>query len=242
MKFIERSINQARSVHHAAAIKLAIAACACAVTVAASGLLAGCNSASASVDRADYSTTLNRYYEGRPTCLWSRSVTFPVEAVTPEQADQRGFDALVDAGLLDRQRTGKSAAETLYTYDLTKEGYSALDRDIDHPSTGNFCYGRRTILGIDRDRQSSPTTERIDFRYAVAQPASWATELSIQRAFPQVVAELSGPHKAQVTLLNTDEGWEVSGAPATIAAPAVPPPSTLAKTRVLLHLNNKQAS
>ncbi|HEV2619904.1 MAG TPA: hypothetical protein VGU23_08190 [Acidobacteriaceae bacterium] len=237
-----RTIGERRT-NQAAAIKLALAACACAATLAASTLLAGCDSASASVDRADYSTTLNRYYEGRPMCLWTESVTFPVAAITPDQASQRGFDALVDAGLLDRKRTGKSAAQALYTYDLTKEGYSALDRDIDHPGTGNFCYGRRRLVGIDSDRQNSPTTERIDFRYAIAQPASWATEVSVQHAFPQVVAELAGPHKAQATLLNTDQGWEVSGAPATLAQPAAALPSpTLAKARALLHLNNKQAS
>jgi hypothetical protein len=240
MKIIEdRSINQASS------SKLAVAACACVLTIAASSLLAGCNSASASasVDHADYSTTLNRYYQGRPMCLWPDSVTFPVEAVTPDQASQRGFDALVDSGLLDRKRTSSSAAETEYTYDLTKEGHSALDRDIDHASTGNFCYGRRRIVGIDGDRQSSPTTEHVDFRYTISQPASWATEASIQRAFPQVVDELSGPHKAEATLLDTNEGWEVSGTPATIATPATPPPSsTLAKAKALLHLNKKQSS
>jgi hypothetical protein len=236
-------IGEDRSINQTSAIKLAIAACASVLTIAATSLLAGCNSASASVDHADYSTTLNRYYEGRPMCLWADSVTFPVEAITTDQASQRGFDALVDAGLLDRKRPAKGAAQDTYTYDLTKEGHSALDRDIDHPSTGNFCYGRRKIVGIDADRQNSPTTERIDFHYSVPQPASWATEISIQRAFPQVVTELSGPHKAEAMLLDTDEGWEVSGTPATIATPATPPPSsTLTRAKALLHIGKKQTS
>jgi hypothetical protein len=213
------------------------------VAVAASTLLAGCNSASATDERGDYSTTLNRYYEGRPMCLWTKSVSFPVAASAAGQPDQRGLDALVDTGLLSRQRVGKNGSPSSYTYDLTKEGYSALDRDIDHPSTGNFCYGRRTVVGVDADRQHSSTTELIDFRYTVPQPASWAMELSIQRAFPQVVDELSGPHKAEAILLDTTEGWEVSATPATIASSTPPLPSaTFARAKALLHINKKQRS
>ncbi len=178
------------------------------LTFASSAVLTGCNTASASVDRADYTTTLNRYYEGRPACLWPESVTFPVQAVTPDQSSHSGFEALVDAGLLSRKRSTTNA--TQITYDLTREGHSALDRDIDHPNTGNFCYGRRKVVGITNDREVSPTTQRVDFQYRVPEPAAWAKEMSIQRAFPQVAEETSRTHPAQALLLDTDGGWRVS--------------------------------
>jgi hypothetical protein len=176
-------------------------------------------------------------------CLWPDTVKFPVEDATPEQIDQRGFNSLVDAGLLIRQHAGKGAPAGSYTFELSPEGRSAFDPEIDDPGTGNFCYGRRKVISIDSDRQNSSTTELIDYRYSVIQPASWAMEHSIQQAFPQIAVELSTPHKAEATLLDTTDGWEVSGTPATIV-PVTGSPSTsaVAKAKALLHLKKKQAS
>jgi hypothetical protein len=203
-------------------------------------VLAGCNSTPPALERADYSATLNRYYEGRPLCVWSDTVKFPVEDATPEEIRLRGFDALTDAGLLERKVAGKHAPKGLATYDLSPEGRSAFDPDIADAGAGNFCYGRRKVISIDGDRQNSSTTELIDFHYNVAQPASWAKEYSIERAFPQVVAELSGPHKAEATLLDTTDGWEVSGAPSVIAPQTAPPRnSALAKARSVFGLKKQ---
>jgi len=208
-------------------------------------------------DRAGYSQSLDKYYEGRPMCLWADTVSFPIEA-TPGQADERGFDALVDAGLLMRRRASKSAPDRAASgapgaagapgggggYDLTPEGRSALDRDVLKPGAGNFCYGKRQVVSIDAARENSTTTEIVDYRFSVAEPASWAREYTIQTAFPQIVPELASPHKAEVTLLNTTEGWEVSGTPAILQSmpPATPRTSALARARSLLHLHRRQSS
>jgi hypothetical protein len=205
--------------------------------------IAGCNTAPPPAERADYATTLDKFYQGRPACVWPDTVKFPVEDATPDDIDERGFAALADAGLLIRKPASKGAPQGSYTYDLSPEGRSAIDPDIANPGAGNFCYGRRTVTSIDGASQNSRSTELIDFRYSVTQPAAWAKEDAIERAFPQVVSELAGTHKAEATLLDTTDGWEVSGTPAIITPlEAAPRNSALAKAKFLLHIRKKQSS
>lgn len=197
--------------------------------------LAGCKqSPPPPAQRADYTQTLNKYYEGRPMCLWDEPVKFPIRDASPETADDLGLDGLVDAGLLSAKGKRSRGART---YDLTPEGRSALNPDVFHAGAGNFCYGRRKIISIDSAKRNSSTTELVDYHFRVTEPASWAMESSIQNAFPQVAAELSGPHAGQVTLLDTTAGWEVSGTPSTvIPRPARTRGSSLARA---LHLKKK---
>ena len=205
--------------------------------------IAGCDSAPPPAERADYTATLDKYYQGWPACVWSDTVKFPAVDATPDEIDERGYAALTDAGLLIRKPASKGAPAGSYTYDLSPEGRSAIDPDIANPGAGNFCYGRRRITSIDGASQNSRSTELVDFHYSVTQPASWAKEYYIEHAFPQVVSELAGPHKAQATLLDTTEGWEVSGTPAIIIpVEATPRNSAVAKAKSLLHLRKKQTS
>ena len=63
------------------ASKLAVAACSIGIMA-----LVACKPAPPPpAQRADYSQTLNKYYEGRPMCLWQETIKFPVEAATPDQ-------------------------------------------------------------------------------------------------------------------------------------------------------------
>lgn len=209
-----------------------------AATMAAGLVLSGCRSVSAPppAQRADYTQTLNKYYMGRPMCLWEQTVKFPVQNATPETVDDLGLDGLEDAGLV-AWRSG--TVRGTRTYLLTPEGKSALDPDVLNPGAGNFCYGRREVVAIEKARRNSSTTELVDYTYAIRQPAAWANENSIQEAFPQVVAELAGPHTAEVTLLDTTDGWEVSGNPAVVVPrPARQHRAVLAK---LLHPGRRPA-
>ena len=199
-------------------------------------LVSGCRRTSAPPpqQRADYTQTLNKYYEGRPMCLWEDMVTFPIENATRQTVDDLGLDGLEDAGLVKPKGRGPHGTRT---YVLTPEGKSALDPDVLHPGAGNFCYGRRKVVSVDKARRNSSTTELVDFQYRVLEPAAWAGENSIQNAFPQVAEELSGPHAAEVTLIDTTDGWEVSGTPAVvIPRPARNRTSVLAK---VFHIRKK---
>jgi hypothetical protein len=207
---------------------------------ACAGLLSGCKPpVPPAADSADYAQSLNRYYEARPMCLWPDSIQFPAADVSPDEIDERGYEALTGAGLLVRTSASRGAPAGSFTFDLSPEGRSALNRDVLNPGAGNFCYGRRKVVSIDSARKNSPTTEIVDYHYAVAAPASWAREDPIQTAFPQIVPELASPHQAKATLLDTTEGWEVSGTPANISPiSAESHTSALAKARGLLRLGD----
>jgi hypothetical protein len=215
-----------------------LAKAACSISLV---ILVGCKAAPPPPEqRADYSQTLNKYYEGRPMCLWQETVKFPIEAATPEQIDQLGLAGLANAGLLVAKPVGKNKSDGLKSFDLSPEGRTALTPDVFNPGAGNFCYGRRKVVSIDAARRNSSTTELVDYHYGILQPNAWATEISIQSAFPQVGPELSGTHVAQATLLDTTDGWEISGTPATIVPiTTARQPSTLAKAKSLLHLKKK---
>lgn len=175
----------------------------------------GCKSASvpAPAQRASYEQVLNKYYEGRPMCVWDHNIMFPVVNAARHTIDDLGLDGLEDAGLVISKPGSKRATRT---YVLTPEGKSALDPDVLNPGAGNFCYGRREVVSIEKARRNSSTTELVDYTYAVRNPASWASESSVQGAFPQIPSELGQQHTAEVTLLDTTDGWEVSGNPAIV--------------------------
>jgi hypothetical protein len=180
----------------------------CLSSIVCVAALTGCSSAPAPKDRADFTRSLNRYYEGRPMCVWPEQVSFPVQNPTPDEVRDRRYDALVSAGLLARRQ-----ARTGVIYELTSAGRAAFDYDIADKSTGNFCYGRRKVASIDSARQGSRTTELVDYQYVIAEPAAWARNPVIQSAFRQIASELSGAHAATATLLNTTTGWEVAEQP-----------------------------
>jgi hypothetical protein len=164
-----------------------------------------------------------------------------VEAADQDKVDELGLDELAESGLLVA-KPAKGAAHGAMTYDLSPEGRSALNPDVFNPGAGNFCYGRRKVISVDSARRNSSTTELVDYHYAVAQPAAWAKEGPIQSAFPHIATELAGPHLGQATLLDTTDGWEVSGTPATIVPiPTRPHSSPLAKAKTLLHLKKSSS-
>lgn len=202
---------------------------ACAIASCAALLFTGCSSAPTPQLKADYTTTLNRYYEGRPLCLWSQSVKFPVENATAEEARARGFDALVDSGLLVR----RSAKHGAFTYELSPKGHAEFEKDVLNEGAGNFCYGRRKVTSIDSADRDSPASELVSYEYSVPQPADWAHNPAIQQAFPQIAGQIARPHKSQARLLNTTDGWQLARAPGTPGKNARPHTSSVAKLKVV---------
>jgi hypothetical protein len=186
----------------------------------------GCSSAPAAQEGAAYAKSLNRYYQGRPMCVWSDQVSFPVQNPTAQEVKDRGYEALVSAGLLARKAKASGAV-----YELTAAGRVAFDRDIVDKSAGNFCYGRRKVTSIASARHDSPATELVEYQYTVGDAPAWARNGALQAAFPQIATDLSGTHTAQATLLNTTEGWEVAERP--LRATDGQRASTLAKMKAV---------
>src|SRR3984957_12943807 len=76
-------------------------------TVTVSGALSlglifagGCKSNT--VDKGAFKSAINNYLSSQQDCLWSAPIKFPVQADTNNDEQTRGYDALVDAGLLTR--------------------------------------------------------------------------------------------------------------------------------------------
>src|SRR4051812_44853533 len=97
--------------------------CASLFSVLCTAAFTGCSSAPAPQEGAAYARSLNRYYQGRPMCLWTGQVSFPVQNPAADQVKDRGYDALVSAGLLARKH-GKGNG---VVYELTAEGRAAFD-------------------------------------------------------------------------------------------------------------------
>jgi hypothetical protein len=186
----------------------------------------GCSSTPAPQEGAAYAKSLNRYYQGRPMCVWSDQVSFPVQNPAAQEVKDRGYDALISAGLLAQKAQAGATA-----YELTVAGRAAFDRDIVNKSAGNFCYGRRKVTSITSARHDSPATELVEYQYTVSDAPAWARNSALQAAFPQIATDLSGPHAAQATLLNTTDGWQVAERP--LRATDGQRASTLAKMKAV---------
>jgi hypothetical protein len=180
-------------------------------------LATGCNKKED--NSMNFTNAINTYYSAHPACLWPDPIKFPVQADTSDTSKTSGYDALVDQGLLVRTTAEKRkliiASKQVNNYDLSDKGRSVWTADTQQPGFGNFCYGHRKVSSID---SSTPTTgtpgamTQVNYRYTFTDLADWATAAETQNAYPQIHSDMAGPQNAQVTLTNTSNGWQVSGA------------------------------
>jgi hypothetical protein len=164
----------------------------------------------------NYTSAIDNYYAAHPSCLWSDPIKFPVQADTSDTSKTAPYDALVDQGLLVRTTAEKKkliiASKQVNNYDLSDQGRSAWTADQTQPGFGNFCYGHRKVSSID---SSTPTnslpgaTTTVSYRYTFDGAPNWASAPETQNAYPDVRTNLSGPHTDQVTLTDTDHGWDM---------------------------------
>ena len=178
---------------------------------------AGCSNKKAA-SKDNFKKAIGNYYNAHGECVWSSAVKFPVEA-DPKAGDQTaGYDALTDAGLLTRSSAQKKififGSKQVNDYDLSSKGRSAWTPDGQQPGAGNFCFGHRVVTAIDNFTTSSDSKSEqiasVDYHYALGDTADWAKSTEMQTAFPTIQAEMSGSKVDKATLVNTDDGWQVS--------------------------------
>lgn len=176
----------------------------------------------------NYAGAINTYYQAHPACLWTNEKQFPVQSA-PDDAKTQGYDALVDAGLLTRTTSEKKIviiSKRENNYDLSQNGRQAWTADPSQPGYGNFCYGTPKVSTID---SNSPTSDQpgatvtVNYHYTLANVPAWASAAETQTAFPSVKDNLSSPQAATATLTNSNNGWQVTSAPAgSSSSPASP--------------------
>lgn len=175
-------------------------------------LVAGCQS---SAKDHDFSAALNGYFNTHQDCLWSNPVKFP-ETVNPQNDDQiKEFNALADAGLLDRVSAPKArrakATAKAGEFKLSDIGHLDWTADIARSGYGNFCYGHAQVNSIQsysRIKGGSQPQYKVTFRESVPLTA-WAQTPPVQKAFPKVAAANS-KQTATATVEKSNNGWQVT--------------------------------
>jgi len=199
---------------------VAVATAVCAL--ASSLLISGCQT---KYDRQmAFTAALNNYYSARQDCLFTDPIQFPVAANTLTKDQKAQFDALVTAGLLQRQATPNAAHER---HQSSQEGYALsnigrLDWTADQARVGygNFCLGNPQVNSIQNSTEmagDTPTRYKVSYRDRVILPA-WASEPQVEKAFPQIVKDSSG-QTSSATMVKSSSGWKVQNVSPPAATP-----------------------
>ncbi len=195
-----------------------------AMYLAAAAFIAGCHTNS--VDKTAFKSAINDYYSGRHECLWSAPIKFPVQADTSNEDQTRGFDALTDAGLLQRTPGEKSrfliGSKQVNNYDLSDKGRSHWMADASQPGYGNFCLSAPQVNTIDSYSPNNADAAQytVIYHYSVNLP-EWANNAEIKTAFPRVAND-GGGVAATATLTRSSNGWQVQNVSAIGANQASP--------------------
>jgi hypothetical protein len=146
------------------------------------------------VDKGAFKSALNDYYKGQQDCLWASPQKLPAQADTSNDDQTRGYDALVDAGLLKRTSAEKKrflvGSKQVNDYDLTDKGRSTWTADQTQPGYGNFY--------------------TVNYRYGIANLPDWATTTEMKTAYPKIVRDSSGALMGSATLIKGSNRWTVS--------------------------------
>jgi len=169
------------------------------------------------VDKMAFKSAINNYLSGRPECVWSSPVKFPVQADTSNFEQTKGYDALTDADFLVRKAAEKKrfliGSKQVNDYDLSDKGRSNWTADQTQPGYGNFCFGHREVTTIDGFTPadvSDATQYSVTYHYDVAGVPGWASSVEMKTAFPKVAVDTSGQQTAVANLVKSDSGWQIN--------------------------------
>lgn len=179
----------------------------------AAAAIAGCHNHTNTVDTSAFQSAINDYYASRQECLWSTPMKFPIQADASKENQTEQFDALTDAGLLQRTPAEKQrfliGSKRVNNYDLSDKGHSNWTTDPTQPGYGNFCLGSPHVQSIDSYSPNTPdaTQYSVTYRYALSLPG-WSNTAEIKTAFPRVARDSQG-QEATATLVKSQSGWQV---------------------------------
>jgi hypothetical protein len=188
-----------------------------ALSIVLTGLLAGASGCRKQVDTAPFVSAINRSYDGRHICLWSEPTKLPAQVDPSKDEKARDFDALTNAGLLNREFVAKKdpivGSIQINKYDLSDKGHSAWTPEPNQPGSGNFCFGHFNVTAIDKatpNDPSNPTQYTVNYRYEVEGIPGWARTPESMRAFRKIAADTSIQSATATLVKGTDGGWAVA--------------------------------
>ena len=180
------------------------------------GLLACASGCGKPVDKAAFLSAINKSYDGRHVCLWDEPTKLPAQADPSKDEKARGYDALTDAGLLNREFLVKKdplvGSIRINKYDLSDKGHSAWTPDPNQHGSGNFCFGHFNVTAIDKaipNDSSPPTQYTVNYSYEVEGIPGWARTPESMRAFHKIAADTSIQSATATLIKGTDGGWAV---------------------------------
>lgn len=168
------------------------------------------------VDKVEFKSALNDYYKAHNECLWSATVKFPAQADTSNDEQTKGYDALVDAGMLVRSSAEKKrflvGSKQVNNYDLSDKGRSTWTADQMQPGYGNFCFGHPEVISVDSFTPPDPDAAQytVNYRYGITNLPDWANSTEMKTAYPKLVRATSGAETATATLAKGTNGWVAS--------------------------------
>ncbi len=168
------------------------------------------------VDTSAFKSAIHDYYASRQECLWSEPIKFPAQADASKEDQTAQFDALTDAGLLQRTPAEKQrfliGSKRVNNYDLSDKGHSTWTADPTQPGYGNLCVGSPQVQSIDSysPNTADATQYTVTYRYSLSLPG-WADTAEIRTAFPRVARDSQG-QETTATLIKSSNGWQVQSA------------------------------
>lgn len=178
------------------------------------GIGTGCKKDS--VDKSAFKSALNDYYKGQQDCLWASPQKLPAQADTSNDEQTKGYDALVDAGLLTRTSAEKKrflvGSKQVNDYDLSDKGRSTWTADQTQPGYGNFCFGHEQVVSVDGYSPADPEAVQytVNYHYGIFSLPDWATTAEMKTAYPKIVRDSSGALMGSATLIRGTNGWTAS--------------------------------
>ena len=185
-------------------------------------IAAGCRN---SVDKTAFKSAIDNYLSARQECAWSSPVKFPAQADTSKEDQNKGFDALTDAGFLMRTSAEKKrfliGSKQVNDYDLSDKGRSTWTADQTQPGYGNFCVGHREVTTVDSftPPDTDATQYTVNFHYDVASVPTWASSAEMKAAFSEIAADTSRQQTGTATLTKSNNGWQVTAMQTANAGP-----------------------
>jgi hypothetical protein len=179
-------------------------------------LLSACSDQK-SANENNFVAAINAYFADKPVCL--PAVQYPAEIVVGAfgEGRLRAFDALVGAGLLNREELRRPAANLGEQRDgpeVHTIRYMLADKGRKSLSDRGWCYGVRKVVKIVRFTEPTDAfgarVSEVLYAYSYAGVPDWAKNNAVIAAFPQL-QEVSAaePPQERVVLVLTNQGWQV---------------------------------